>query len=158
MSTVTVGTDGIAVAAPEATLETNTGKGRERVVALVTGRAATIVLLGASAFALRAYAIRSSIDIFIDEVTYTRIALNIEHGHGVTLDGQPFYLHPPAAFGLFALAVIVLGLHGTTAGVLLSLRSVPAAMGSVACVAAYCIVERAASKRAAIAAAALLAI
>src|ERR1700691_3300492 len=54
------------------------------------------------AMALRLYEIRRSYDIFIDEVSYTRVALNLAHGSGLTLYGKPFDLHPPTAFSLFA--------------------------------------------------------
>ena len=74
----------------------------------------------------RLIAIDTAYDLFIDEITYTNIAINVAHGHGVTLYGQPFDLHPPAGFGLFGLAILVFGFHGGTESVLFNLRHVAA--------------------------------
>ncbi len=77
-------------------------------------RATWVVLIGAAALATRLTALRSAYDIFIDETSYTNIALNVAHGHGVTLYGLPFVLHPPTAFYLYGLIILVFGLHGGT--------------------------------------------
>ena len=83
-----------------------------------------MVAIGVVALLARLVALTTSNDIFIDEITYTNIARNLAHGHGVTLYGQPFFLHPPAAFGLFALVIGVFGIHGCTESVIFSLRYV----------------------------------
>src|ERR1700677_5159698 len=106
----------------------------------------------------RLTALTTSNDIFIDEITYTNIARNIAHGHGVTLYGQPFALHPPAALGLFALAILAFGIHGGTESVIFSLRHVDVVLGAGICMLTFLLVERAASRAVAVAVAALIAI
>ncbi|MEP6797752.1 MAG: glycosyltransferase family 39 protein [Lapillicoccus sp.] len=100
--------------------------------------------------------LRDAYDIFIDEVTYTRIASSLAQGDGLTLDGQPFNLHPPAVLALLGAATKVFGLNGDLESQLLALRPMSAVFGALACAGTYLIVERAAGKRYALAAAALL--
>ena len=121
-------------------------------------RVVVIAGIGAVAVLARLIALKTSNDLFIDEITYSNIAINIAHGHGVTLYGQPFELHPPAGFGLFALVIKVFGLHGGTESVIFSLRNVDVVLGSVTCVLTFLLVDRAASRRVAVIAALLMAI
>jgi hypothetical protein len=124
----------------------------------LTNQAVWMVGIGAVALLARWTALSTAYDIFIDEVTYTNIAANVAHGHGVTLYGQPFALHPPAAFGLYALAIMVFGLHGGIESVLFSLRHVDVVIGSATCVLTFVLVGRAASKGVAAGAALLVAL
>jgi 4-amino-4-deoxy-L-arabinose transferase-like glycosyltransferase len=117
-----------------------------------------IVGLGALALVVRLVALSSAFDIFIDEISYTNISLSVAHGGGVTLYGQPFALHPPAAFGLYAAVIVVLGLHGDTESVLLALRNVDAVLGSATCVVTFLLVDRMARRRVAVVAALLIAL
>lgn len=89
----------------------------------------------------RAISITKNYDIFIDEVTYTRIAENLATGHGMVLYGVPFDLHPPAAFAVYSLAIKVFSLHGSIANILFGLRSVVAVLGGMTCVLAYLLVR-----------------
>ena len=116
------------------------------------------MVIGVVALLTRLVALTTSNDIFIDEITYTNIARNLAHGHGVTLYGQPFFLHPPAVFGLFALVILVFGLHGSTESVIFSLRHVDVVIGSCVCLLTYLLVERAAARWVAVVAALLIAI
>ena len=125
---------------------------------LVTKRGAWIIGIGVIAVLARLISLRTANDLFIDEITYTNIAINIAHGHGVTLYGQPFELHPPAGFGLFALVILVFGLHGGTESVIFSLRTVDVVLGSATCVVTYLLVERASNRWVAAIAALLMAI
>src|ERR1700733_9550793 len=86
-----------------------------------------------AAWLLRATDITRNYDIFIDEVTYTRVADNLANGHGLVLYGVPFDLHPPAGFVLYALAIKALGLHGGLATILFGLRPFVALLGSITC-------------------------
>jgi hypothetical protein len=86
-----------------------------------------------AAWLLRATDITRNYDIFIDEVTYTRVADNLANGHGLVLYGVPFDLHPPAGFGLYALAIMAFGLHGGLATILFGLRPFVALLGSITC-------------------------
>ena len=90
----------------------------------------------------RAISITRNYDIFIDEVTYTRIAENLATGHGLMLYGTPFDLHPPAAFALYALAIKIFSLHGSIVNILLGLRPFVAAIGSGTCTVAFILVKR----------------
>jgi 4-amino-4-deoxy-L-arabinose transferase-like glycosyltransferase len=123
-------------------------------------RMPVVVALGVGILAavLRMVRIRSSNDIFIDEVTYTRLAQSIADGHGVALAGQPFDLHPPAVLGLYGLVTAVLSPSGGLISLVFDLRYVAAAFGALACVGLYLLVRRATSELVATAAAVVLAI
>jgi 4-amino-4-deoxy-L-arabinose transferase-like glycosyltransferase len=110
------------------------------------------------ALVLRLYEIRRSYDIFIDEVSYTRVALNLAHGSGLTLYGKPFDLHPPTAFSLFAGVILLFGLHGGLVAVLMDLRVVTATCGALIAVAVYFLADAASKRRTAALAALLVAI
>jgi hypothetical protein len=97
----------------------------------VSTRYAYALGLFAVALALRLIEIRRSYDIYSDEITYTRIAMNLAHGAGLTLYGRPFDIHPPAAFGLFAAAILALRLHGDLEQVLFQLRPIAAICGAL---------------------------
>ncbi|MDE3202911.1 MAG: hypothetical protein KGQ66_01665 [Acidobacteriota bacterium] len=112
----------------------------------------------ALACALRMVHIRTTYDIFIDEVTYTRLARNLATGRGVTLGGKPFDLHPPAVIGLFGLVAGLTSRVPQLLQTLLDLRYVTAAFGALCCVGAYLLVRRAAPELAALAAALILAV
>jgi len=64
--------------------------------ALVPWLAAVVV--GIVACAVRAVYLNRSFDIFIDEITYFRLAQSVANTLTVTLYGKPFFLHPPAFF------------------------------------------------------------
>jgi 4-amino-4-deoxy-L-arabinose transferase-like glycosyltransferase len=117
-----------------------------------------LIAIGVVALLARLIALNTSNDIFIDEITYTNVARAIAGGHGVTLYGQPFALHPPAAFGLFALVILAFGIHGGTESVIFSLRHVDVVLGAGICMLTFLLVERAASRAVAVAVAALIAI
>jgi 4-amino-4-deoxy-L-arabinose transferase-like glycosyltransferase len=117
-----------------------------------------MVAVGVIALVARLVALTTSNDIFIDEITYTNIARNLAHGGGVTLYGQPFFLHPPAVFGLFALVIGAFGIHGSTESVIFSLRHVDVVVGSCVCVLTYLLVERVGLRWVAVVAALLVAI
>ncbi len=115
-------------------------------------------MIGVAALLLRLIAITRAYEIFIDEITYSTIGRNLADGSGLTLYGQPFTLHPPAAFGLYSLVIQVFGIHGSVDHVIMSLRPVSAVLGSLGCVGLYFLVDRVAGRRAAVIAAVLLAL
>jgi Dolichyl-phosphate-mannose-protein mannosyltransferase len=117
-----------------------------------------MVLIGVAALVARLTALRSAYDIFIDETSYTNIALNVAHGHGVTLYGLPFVLHPPTGFYLYGLTILLFGLHGGTESTLLALRQLDAVLGATTCVITFLLVDRMARRQAAILAGLLVAI
>jgi hypothetical protein len=88
-----------------------------------------LFVLGAVA---RLWGIRTAHELFIDEVTYATIALNVATGEGVILYGESFHLHPPAVFAVLAAAIALLGLEGAElTEVLYALRPVPALFGAL---------------------------
>lgn len=99
-----------------------------------------VAFIAAVAWLIRAVGITTNYDIFIDEVTYTRIADNLATGHGLVLYGQPFDLHPPAAFALFALVIKVFSLRGPEASVLFDLRPFVALLGAITCAVVFLLV------------------
>jgi Dolichyl-phosphate-mannose-protein mannosyltransferase len=104
---------------------------------------ATVAVVVIVALVLRVVNIRRSYDVFIDEVTYTRITSSIATGQGVRLSGVPFDLHPPAALALYALVDRLFSLPSATLPLLLDLRLVPAVLGAMACGALYLLLRRA---------------
>jgi len=88
------------------------------------------VLVGL-ALALRAWGLGRANELFIDEITYSRLALTISHGHWPNLSGRPFYLHPPGAFLIDGAAVRVLGLSSNPTALVLQLRWVNAVLGTI---------------------------
>ena len=127
----------------------STRRRRLLVVATVVGLVAT---------ALRLYAIERSYNLFIDEVTYATIARNLSSGHGLTLHGDAFLLHPPIAFLGFAGVMELFGIGGSTWQIVMHLRMANAVVGGLACALTFLLVDRAASRRAALLAAAIIAI
>lgn len=107
-----------------------------------------IATVAAAAWLARAIGITRNYDVFIDELTYTRIADNLATGHGLVLYGGPFDLHPPAGFALYALVIKVLALHGGLANILFALRPFVALLGSITCALACCLVSGIAGWRA----------
>ncbi len=131
---------------------------RERATRVLTSLPAGAALLFGLALALRLIELSRSYDIFIDEVTYTRIGMNVAHGAGVTLYGQPFNLHPPTVFALFAGVISAFGLHGSVEQTLFQLRTVTAVCGAIVPVAVFLLLNRAVSRRVALAAGLVLAL
>lgn len=111
------------------------------------------------AWLIRAISISNNYEIFIDEVEYTRVALNLATGKGVMLYGSTFDVHPPAVFAMYALVIKVLGLHGgDLASLILTLRPVSALIGATTCGMVFLIVGRLANWPAGIIAASIAAV
>jgi hypothetical protein len=124
---------------------------RSRLIGRLTSLPACVAILFGLALALRLIEIRRAYDIFIDEVTYARIATNLAHGAGLTLYGQPFNLHPPAVFALLASIIWTFGWHGGVQQTLFQLRDVNAICGALVPVAVFLVLDRAVSRRVAMA-------
>ncbi len=119
---------------------------------------APAVLLGLLAFVLRAAYLNRSFDIFIDEITYLRIAQSVTQGLGISLYGQPFYLHPPAFFMLEAAYLKAVGPVGDTLHLIYAVRYLNVALAGLTAALLYLIVRRIAGGRAGVAAATLFAL
>ncbi|MDF3289571.1 glycosyltransferase [Streptomyces silvisoli] len=94
------------------------------------------------AMGLRLAFIQRSYDLFIDEITYVNVGRDLATGHGVTLYGHPFDLHPPAFFALLAAVIKAVGAHGDTLRLALALRPVDAVAGSLTAVAVTALLRR----------------
>ncbi len=129
-----------------------------RLRRLAAYRTTWILCIAVLALVARLTALGTAYDVFIDETSYTNIALSVAHGQGATLYGLPFVLHPPAAFGLWGLVIITFGLHGGTLATLYDLRTVDAVLGASTCVVTFLLVDRMARRPVAVMAAVLLAI
>ena len=124
-----------ATATPQSPVEIQPSRPARKGLITATG-------LFAVAFALRYFRIVPSYNLFIDEVTYSEIARNIAHGHGVTHYGQPFDLHPPVVLSTYGLVIRLLGLHGDLADLAFALRPVAALFGSATVVLTFLISRR----------------
>jgi Dolichyl-phosphate-mannose-protein mannosyltransferase len=109
------------------------------------------------AWLIRAIGITTNYDIFIDEVTYTRIANNLATGQGLELYGTPFDLHPPAVFAIYALAIKAFALHGNIETLLFDLRPFVALVGALTCGVVFLLVHGLARWYVGVAAAAMVA-
>ncbi len=118
--------------------------------------AASVVI--SAAWVARLTGITTNYDIFIDEVTYTRIADNLATGHGLILYGLPFDLHPPAVFGLYALAIKAFGFSGSITSLVFDLRPLVAFFGAITCGVVFILVGNFAGWRAGLITAVILAL
>lgn len=117
--------------------------------------------VGILALGLRLYQITRSYETFIDEITYTRVALNLASGHALTLYGKPFDLQPPAILGLMAVVISTFGIHPGHNGIestIMTLRPMFAVLGALACAGTVTLVARAAPLKVAVAAGLLMAL
>lgn len=118
---------------------------------------AALLGLFALALVLRLCFIHRSYDLFIDEITYATVGYNLATGHGVTLYGHLFALHPPAFFALLAAVIKTVHPQGGVLRLVLDLRPVDAVAGSVTVVAVTALLRRAVRPPVALAAGLLLA-
>ncbi len=137
-------------AVPATPPERSAAAGRVRLAAALVG-------LFVLALALRLCFIGRSYDLFVDEITYATVGRNLATGHGVTLYGHLFALHPPAFFALLAAVIKVVHPHLDTVRLVLGLRPVDAVAGSVTVVAVTALLCRAVRTPIALTAGALLA-
>lgn len=100
--------------------------GRARFRTCAIGTALVGLALG-----LRAWGLGRANELFIDEITYARLALTTSHGHWPNLSGRQFYLHPPGAFLIDGAVVRVLGLSSNATALVPQLRWVNAVLGTV---------------------------
>jgi hypothetical protein len=94
-------------------------------------RLACVGVLTAVALAARLIATNLSYDVFIDEVSYTNVSKNVASGHGLTLYGQAFNIHPPLGFLVYGAAILLFGIRGSTVHILFELRTVAEVFGSL---------------------------
>jgi len=75
----------------------------------------------------------SNYDIFVDEITYSSLGRAVAGGHGATLYGSPFFLHPPAFFYLEGALLRLFGTAKSSLALVFDLRLVNCVLGAVEC-------------------------
>ncbi|MEV0253967.1 hypothetical protein AB0H82_06760 [Streptomyces sp. NPDC050732] len=105
-------------------------------------RAAALGLLFTLALGARLVALDTSYDVFVDELYYTGIARNLAAGHGLTSQGEPFALHPPALFAVLAAVLRCAGGHDDPLPTVLALRAVIAVTGALLVVGVTALLHR----------------
>lgn len=121
-------------------------------------RALLLVLVGLSLFLLRAVNAGQAYEIFIDEITYLRLAQSVAESGRVLLGGEPFYLHPPAFFFLEAAYLQLVSLPEGLIAQVQSVRVLNLLLGALSGLLLFLIAERAAGLRAAVIVALLFAV
>lgn len=119
---------------------------------------AVVVIVVCVAFALRAFHLDVSLDVFIDEIYYLRISQGVLRTLWVVVDGEPFYLHPPGLFFLEAAYIKLLGIGGDLIHQIYGVRYLGAAFGGLSAGALLWLGRRLAGWPAGIAAAAIFAL
>jgi dolichyl-phosphate-mannose--protein O-mannosyl transferase len=115
-------------------------------------------LLWLVAFAVRAWSVRTANDLFIDELTYTRLSIAVGRGQAPNLDSVPFFLHPPVDFTLNALVLKVFGLSGSVMDLVYHLRWVNVVLGACVVLLVFLVARQISSNRAAAVAALVVAL
>ncbi|SER62736.1 ArnT family glycosyltransferase [Actinokineospora terrae] len=107
---------------------------------------AKLVLAGAAvvslALLLRLWGLTTANELFIDEVTYSRLALSVSRGEWPNLAGEAFYLHPPLTFWLNGTITGLFGLSPDPTALVFQLRWVNALLGAVVVALAYVLLLR----------------
>lgn len=111
-----------------------------------------------AALLLRYIHLQQAHDVFIDEITYSRIAESVAIHHTVAFFGAPFWLHPPVVFLEQALFIDAFHVHGSAFAVVFALRAVNVLFAAASAVFILRIVTRVAGSPAGIIAAGLFAI
>ncbi|MBM7772608.1 4-amino-4-deoxy-L-arabinose transferase-like glycosyltransferase [Actinokineospora baliensis] len=105
-----------------------------------------LVLAGAAvvglALSLRLWGLTTANELFIDEVTYSRLALSVGRGEWPNLAGEAFYLHPPLTFWLNGVITGLFDLSPDPTTLVFQLRWVNALLGAVVVALGYLLLLR----------------
>ncbi len=94
----------------------------------------TVLAISSLALAMRLIGHSTNYDLFIDEITYSTIGQAVALGHGVSLYGPPFFLHPPLFFFLEGgLLDLFGGAHASPVNLVFELRPINCVIGSIEC-------------------------
>ncbi len=111
----------------------------------------TVCAVAGLALALRLINHSTNYDVFIDEITYSTIGQSIALGHGVSLFGVPFFLHPPLFFYLEAGALELFGgAHDAPINLVLALRPLDCGLSAIECGLVMLLTARLANRTAAV--------
>src|SRR4051812_6664716 len=115
--------------------------------------------LAMAAFVLRAAFVARAYELFIDEVTYTEVSRNLVTGHGLSVYGRPFELHPPLLFFVLGAVIKAGGLTGhAIAPLALDLRFVLCVIGALVVGVTFALVQRLSTRMVAAAVALFIAV
>jgi hypothetical protein len=133
-----IGTGAVAVPRGIAVRSTEPARLRQRVLDLSRTLdlrwGLTVLTVAGLALALRLINHSTNYDVFVDEITYSRIGQAVALGHGVTLYGGPFFLHPPLFFYLEAGVLDLFGgASDAPVKLVLALRPINCVLGAVEC-------------------------
>lgn len=114
------------------------------------------IALALAAFVIRALGLSRANELFVDELTYARLAQAVSRGQLPNLSGQPFFLHPPGSFAFNGGVLAFLRLTGDKMTLVYDLRWVNAILGAGIVLLAFLIVRQMATVRIALAAGVVL--
>ena len=130
-------------------------RGTRQLVDVMGTPAGLAVTAFVVALALRLVFVDRAWDIFVDEITYLAIARNLVEGRGLTVYGEPFYLHPPAFMIVEGGITSLTGLPEHPIDQVQSVRLINVVLGSIATSALFLLARRVAGTPAGVLAALL---
>lgn len=116
--------------------------GARRLVGLLATPGGLALTAFVVAFALRVVFVDRAWDILVDEITYLAIARNLAEGRGLSLYGDPFYLHPPAFMIVEGAITSLTGLPAHPIDQVLAVRLLNVFLGAVATSAIFLLARR----------------
>ena len=108
-------------------------RSHRRLLSARTGFAVAVAAIILLALAMRLINRSTNYDVFVDELTYSSVGRAVSEGHGATLYGSPFFLHPPIFFYLEAGLLRLFGTPGSALALVLDLRLLNCVLGAVEC-------------------------
>jgi 4-amino-4-deoxy-L-arabinose transferase-like glycosyltransferase len=106
---------------------------------LIVGLGITIFVL---AFALRVYGVKSTPDIFGDEILYTQLATTLpQYGHLVAF-GSPWFTHPPLFFAVQSVFLQLAGAHSVNLSTVFMARLPSCLYASLSVLAVFLLITR----------------
>jgi hypothetical protein len=133
-------------------------RGARRLVDMLATPTGLAISAFVVAFALRVVFLDRAWDIFVDEITYLAIARNIAEGRGLTVYGDPFFLHPPAFLIVEGAITSLTGLPEHPIDQVQAVRLINVVLGSIATSAMFLLARRVAGTPAGVLAALLFGI
>jgi 4-amino-4-deoxy-L-arabinose transferase-like glycosyltransferase len=90
----------------------------------------------------RVFGLSRSLELWVDELVYTKLSATVSHGHLPNLFGVPFFLHPPGGFIIYGAIIKIFGISGSTMSMVYDLRWVSVVLGAVTVGLAFLLVRR----------------
>jgi hypothetical protein len=105
----------------------------ERLLVRRPGVSALLPMLALvlGAFGVRSVGLRSSFELWVDEMLYAELGASVARGEMPNLPDGPFFLHPPGFFIVEAIAIRLFGITGGSMELVYQLRWVSAVAGAL---------------------------